>query len=158
MDTLEFICKGIDDKKGFLREFTGRGDDISPEFVINNLSPNAKTLLVTLEDMRHPIKNFTHWVIWNIPAASVIPKGIPLGKHTSGNAVQGIAYGLHRYAGPKPPHGKTHKYRFTVYALDCELDLKPFSFKKRVLSAARWHIIQRGEVCGYFEGNSLREN
>lgn len=38
MDTLEFICKGINNKKGFLREHTGRGEDISPEFVINNLS------------------------------------------------------------------------------------------------------------------------
>lgn len=156
MDTLEFNCKGIDDKRGFLREFTGRGEDISPEFAINNLSPNAKTLVITLEDIFHPIKNFTHWVIWNIPAASVIPKGISHGKQTRGGAVQGIAYGIHRYAGPKPPRGKTHKYRFTVYALDCALDLKPFSFKKRVLRAAHGHIIQRGEVCGYFEGNGMR--
>lgn len=157
MDTLDFTCSAIDSKGGFLREYTGRGEDISPEFAINDLSPNAKTLLVTLEDMSHPIKRFTHWVIWNIPAANVIPKGIPHGKHTINGAVQGMGYGLHRYAGPKPPHGKTHKYHFAVYALDCELDLKPFSFKKRVLSAARWHIIQRGEVCGYFEGYGLRE-
>ena len=91
MDTLEFICKGIDDKKGFLSEYTGRGEDISPEFVISNLSANAKTLLITLEDMLHPIKNFTHWIIWNIPASSVIPKGIKRGEY-----VQGIGYGMHR--------------------------------------------------------------
>lgn len=151
MDTLEFICKGIDDKKGFLSEYTGRGEDISPEFVISNLSANAKTLLITLEDMLHPIKNFTHWIIWNIPASSVIPKGIKRGEY-----VQGIGYGMHRYAGPKPPRGKTHKYRFTVYALDCPLNLSAFSFKKKVLRAAQGHIIQRGEVCGYFEGNGLR--
>ena len=156
MDTLEFVCKGIDDKKGFLREYTGRGEDISPEFVISNLSPNAKTLMITLEDMYHPIKNFTHWVIWNIPAADVIPKGIPHGKQTLGSAVQGIGYGLHRYAGPKPPRGKTHKYRFTVYALDCSLNLKASCFKKKALCAAQGHIIQRGEVCGYFERNGLR--
>ena len=82
MDTLDFVCKGIDDKKGFLREFTGRGEDISPEFVISNLSHNAKTLMITLEDIFHPIKNFTHWVIWNIPATNVVPKGIPRGKKT----------------------------------------------------------------------------
>lgn len=158
MDTLDFTCSAIDSKGGFLREYTGRGEDISPEFAINDLSPNAKTLLVTLEDMSHPIKRFTHWVIWNIPAANVIPKGIPHGKHTSGNAVQGIAYGLHRYAGPKPPHGKTHKYRFTVYVLDCSLSLNALSFKKRVLRTARKRIIQSGEVSGYFEGYSLREN
>lgn len=156
MDTLDFTCSALDSKGGFLREYTGRGEDISPEFVISNLSPNAKTLLVTLEDMSHPIKCFTHWVIWNIPAASVIPKGIPHGKHVLDGAVQGVGYGLHRYAGPKPPSGKSHKYRFTVYALDYALSLSAFSFKKRVLRAARKHIIQRGEVSGYFEGYGLR--
>lgn len=156
MDTLDFTCSAVDGKGGFLREYTGRGEDISPEFTINNLSPNAKTLLVTLEDMSHPIKRFTHWVIWNIPAASVIHKGIPHGKHVLDGAVQGIGYGLHRYAGPKPPSGKSHKYRFTVYALDCSLNLSAVSFKKRVLKAAQGHIIQRGEICGYFEGNGIR--
>lgn len=63
MDTLDFTCSAIDGKGGFLREYTGRGDDISPEFAINNLSPSAKTLLVTLEDLSHPIRRFTHWVI-----------------------------------------------------------------------------------------------
>lgn len=153
MDTLEFTCKGINDKGKFRRKFTGRGDDISPEFTIKNLSPNAKTLAVTLEDMSHPIKNFTHWVIWNIPAANKIPKAIHKGKLVSklGNAIQGIGYGLHRYAGPKPPKGKTHKYRFTVYALDCLIDLSAFHSKKRMIKAANGHIVQRGEVCGYFE-------
>lgn len=153
MGNLELICKGIDDENVFLTEHTGRGDDVSPEFVIENLSPEAKTLMITLEDMSHPIKGFTHWVIWNIPAADVIPEGIPRGKRTPTGAVQGIGYGLHRYAGPKPPRGKTHKYRFTVYALDCALDLSAFSFKKGVLKAARGHVIQRGEVCGWFEGH-----
>lgn len=157
METLEFVCEGIDGKKRFLREFTGRGSDVSPEFVIKNLSPNAKTLLITLEDMFHPIKNFTHWVAWNIPAASTIPKATQPGKRVANGTVQGIAYGLHRYAGPKPPRGKTHKYRFTVYALDCSLDLSAAHFKKRVLKAARGHIVQCGEVCGYFEGDGTRE-
>jgi len=30
--------------------------------VIKNLSPSAKTLAVTLEDLSHPIKDFTHWI------------------------------------------------------------------------------------------------
>lgn len=153
MEDLEFICAGLNNNGKFPAEYTGRGDDISPEFIINNLSPNAVTLIVTLEDMSHPIKRFTHWVIWNIPAADKIPKAIPRGKSAAnlGNAVQGIGYGVHRYAGSKPPKGKTHKYCFTVYALDCTLNLKPFSTKRKVLNASSGHIIQKGEICGYFE-------
>ncbi len=70
MENLEFTCVGLNDNGKFPAEYTGRGEDISPEFIINNLSPNAETLIITLEDMSHPIKRFTHWVIWNIPAAN----------------------------------------------------------------------------------------
>ena len=53
---LEFECIGMDGGNKFPIEYTGRGQDISPEFIIKNLSPNAKTLAVTLEDLSHPIK------------------------------------------------------------------------------------------------------
>lgn len=150
---LEFKCIGVKEGEKFALDHTGRGKDISPEFIIKNLSPYAKTLVITLEDLSHPIKNFTHWVIWNIPATSKIPKAIPAGKSVPSieGAVQGIGYGFHKYAGPKPPKGKSHKYCFTIYALDCQLDLKAFSTKKKVLNHANGHVIQQGKVCGYFE-------
>lgn len=150
---LEFDCVGINDGVKFDLEYTGRGKDISPEFVIKNLSPNAKTIIITLEDLSHPIKEFTHWIIWNIPAIDKIPKAISAGKQVAslGGAVQGIGYGFHRYAGPKPPKGKSHKYCFTIYVLDCQLDLKAFSTKKKVLKEAHDHIVQQGKICGYFE-------
>lgn len=150
---LEFECMGIRDGGKFVVESTGRGKDISPEFLIKNLSPHVSTLVITLEDLSHPVKRFTHWIIWNIPAADRIAKAIPSGKTILllGGAVQGVAYGFHRYAGPKPPKGKTHKYCFTIYALDCKLNLGPFSTKRKVLRKADGHIIQQGEICGYFE-------
>ena len=150
---LEFVCTGIKNGGKFPIENTGRGQDISPEFVIQNLSPQAKTVAITLEDVSHPVKNFTHWIIWNIPAADKIMKAVPSGKSISSlqGAIQGIGYGFHCYAGPKPPKGKSHKYCFTVYVLDCKLDLPPFSFKRKVLSKANRHIIQKGRIYGYFE-------
>ena len=150
---LEFECIGMDDGSKFPIEYTGRGQDISPEFIIKNLSPNAKTLAVTLEDLSHPIKDFTHWVIWNIPATDRIKKNIPAGKAVPilGNARQGIGYGLHRYAGPKPPKGKKHTYRFTVYSLDCEINMSANSMKRNFLKKAERHIIQKGSIVGEFE-------
>ena len=150
---LEFECIGIKNGDRFPIENTGRGENLSPEFDIKNLAPNAKTLIITLEDLSHPIKNFTHWVIWNIPAMAKIPAAIPAGKNVAelGNAIQGAAYGWRRYAGPKPPKGKTHKYRFTIYALDYRLDLGAFATKRKVLKMAAGHIVQQGSICGYFE-------
>ena len=150
---LEFTCIGIENNGKFPLENTGRGRDISPEFFIKNLSSRAKTLAITLEDLSHPIKNFTHWLIWNIPAANQVKSGISAGSHLSelGGACQGIGYGFHRYAGPKPPKGKTHTYRFTVYALDCELKLSVHSLKRVFLKKANGHIIQKGNLTVKFE-------
>ena len=147
---LKIHCSGIENGK-FHIDHTGRGADRSPELVLEGLSPEAVTLAVTLEDLSHPIKNFTHWVIWNLPAADRIPGAIPAGKTVPGGGVQGVAYGLHRYAGPKPPRRTQHTYRFTVYALDCTLDLSPASRKKVFLRAAEGHILQIGSISGEFE-------
>ena len=150
---LEFTCIGIDADGKFLLENTGRGQDISPEFLIKNLSPKAKALAITLEDLSHPIKEFTHWLIWNIPAANQVKSGISAGSHVPelDGACQGIGYGFHRYAGPKPPKGKTHTYRFTVYALDCEIQLSVHSMKRAFLKKAEGHILQKGSMTAKFE-------
>ena len=150
---LKFTCTGIGDSGKFPIENTGRGQDKSPEFRIYNLSPEAKTLAITLEDLTQPVKGFTHWIIWNIPAGSRIGGGINAGKYVPslGNARQGIGYGIHRYAGPKPPRGKTHLYRFCVYALDCEIDLSPCSTKRAFLKKAAGRILQSGSLTGEFE-------
>ncbi len=141
MEQLIFSLPDFINSDEFPIEYTGRGEDLSPEIVIGNLSTNAETLAVTLEDISHPIKNFTHWIIWNIPAASKIERAIPKGKYVSDmGAAQGVAYGMHRYAGPKPPHGKTHKYRITVYALDCSINLPANKRKKHFLKKAENHV------------------
>ena len=150
---LDFDCVGIDDGGIIPIENTGRGQDRSPEFLIWNLSPNAATLAITLEDLTHPIRNFTHWIIWNIPASNRIKSGIPAGKSVPGmrGARQGLAYGRPRYAGPKPPRGRTHVYRFSVYVLDCAITLSPRSTKKAFFKKAERHIIQAGSITGEYE-------
>ena len=150
---LEFECLGIENGGIFPPEHTGRGEDSSPGFIIHNLSEQCNTLAITLEDLSHPIKGFTHWLIWNIPAAKTVPGAIPASKilPSLGNAKQGVAYGIHRYAGPKPPKGKTHTYQFTLYALDCSLELKVNTKKRSFLKKAEGHILQTGSITAKFE-------
>ena len=152
METLKFRIDGLEEGGTFPLFNTGRGEDRSPAFTIENLSSKARTLAVTLEDMSHPIPSFTHWVIWNLPAGDTIPAAIPAGGRVPGlDAVQGRAYGFHRYAGPKPPRGKRHVYRFTVYALDSALNLGPGAGKRAFLRAAEGHVLQKGSLNGVFE-------
>ena len=150
METLRFRCPGLEDGGRFPLEYSGRGKNLSPEIVLENLSPRARTLAVTLEDLNHPVKGFTHWVMWNFPARKVIPGGIPKYDRLECGAAQGIAYGIHRYAGPNPPIWARHRYRLTVYALDCVLGLSSSSRKKQFLKAAEGHILQRGSLTADF--------
>ncbi|MCI9423864.1 MAG: YbhB/YbcL family Raf kinase inhibitor-like protein [Dorea sp.] len=154
MNSLIFECSNMKNGEKFPVEHTGRGRDISPEFIIKNLSSYAKTLAIILEDIKHPVfKDFTHWLIFNIPAREKIDGDIPGGKILSclGNARQGIGYGLYKYAGPKPPKGRQHLYRFTMYALDSEIDLTGLPTKKRFMKMAKGHIIQQGSIVGKYE-------
>ncbi len=150
MTPLKVSCPGIVNGR-FLPDHTGRGKDLSPELILENLSPEAAALAVTLEDMSHPIKGFTHWVAWNLPVADRIPGAIPAGRTVPGGGAQGVAYGLHRYAGPKPPRRTRHTYRFTVYALDRPLELPSRAGKRAFLRAAQGRVLQSGSVSGQFE-------
>lgn len=150
-DTLKLRCLGLDPNGRFLPEHTGRGADRSPAFILENLLPEGKALAMILEDLSHPIPGFPHWTVWNLPAETEIPAGIPAGARGPGGIRQGIAYGWWRYAGPKPPRGRRHLYRFTVFVLDAPLILGPWSGRRRLLQAAAAHTLQRGSVTGYFE-------
>ena len=128
-------------------EYTGYGKNISPEFRIKNLSGRAKSLVIILEDLSHPIKNFTHWLTWNIKPDSIIPENVG-----SMNTVrQGIAYGFHKYAGAKPPKFQKHNYKYTIYSLDNTLELSSNIMKKKLLKAMNGHILQMGTITGYFK-------
>ena len=153
-DILLFECVGLKAGGKFPIENTGRRQDVSPEFLIKNLSPATKTLAVTLEDIRHPLfKDFTHWLIWNIPAAEKIAGAIPAGRIVPnlGNARQGLGYGWYKYAGPKPPKGNQHLYRFTIYALDSEIEIPFPPTKGCFIKRAKAHIIQQGNIVAEFE-------
>ncbi|MDL2236558.1 YbhB/YbcL family Raf kinase inhibitor-like protein [Christensenellaceae bacterium OttesenSCG-928-K19] len=134
-------------------KFTGYGEDVSPGLTLSGLDENAKSIAIVMDDVDHPIKpNFNHWVIWNILPSEKIQEGIPRGKvlETLGGAVQGRAYGKHRYRGPKPPFGWSHRYRYHVYVLDTKLDLDPGTRKDGLLAATEGHIIQYGVLEGRY--------
>lgn len=133
-------------------QYTGRGADISPELHLSEISARAKSLAIIMDDLGHPIPEYNHWVIWNLPVMQVVPGHIPHGAHLPdlGGAVQGRGYGRNRYRGPKPPFNWSHRYRFSVYALDCTLDLQPRCRKRDLLEAMRGHILQSGSLVGRF--------
>lgn len=133
-------------------KYTGHGEDISPALVLDGLSEKAVCITIIMNDMGHPIPAYNHWIIWNIPAISLIPENIPQGERVDslGGAMQGCGYGKRRYRGPKPPFKWSHIYHFNVFALDCCLDLPNTSRKKDLLEAMQGHILQQGVLTGHY--------
>ena len=148
---LRVTSPGIAEDERFLLTHTGRGDDVSPELRINGLTDDVARLAVVLTDETHPLLgSMTHWLIWNLPAQSVIEAGLPSGRITRDGAVQGRGYGLHRYRGPKPPRGTSHRYSFLVLALDAPLSC-PAGRHAPLWRSAAGHILQWGVLEGVFE-------
>lgn len=134
--------------------YSGRGENCSPDFELEGIPLDAQSIAITLDDASHPFfPHYNHWVIWNLPVHPVIPEGIPKGKYVErlGGAVQGVAYGRHRYRGPKPPFNSAHTYVFTVYVLDSRLDLPASSRKCDFLAAIERHILQQATLSGKFQ-------
>jgi Raf kinase inhibitor-like YbhB/YbcL family protein len=98
----------------FPRDNTSYGTNVSPAMTWTGAPAGAQSFAVVLHDLT---MNFTHWVIWNIPAsvttlAADIPKmampSMPAGaQQASFGAMEG-------YAGPG---ACGNVYEFTVYAL-----------------------------------------
>lgn len=143
--------KSVFDNNGMIpKKYTCDGENISPPLFIENLSENAKSLVIIVED---PDANyFTHWVIYNIPPISEIPENIPKGKiiEKPFRAWQGKNdFGYYGYGGPCPPSG-THRYYFEVFVLDTVLEDKEYT-KDELLSAMEGHVIQKGVLVGLYK-------
>ena len=137
------------------QKHTGFGEDLSPGLIITDVPEDAVSFAIILDDLDVPFReSFTHWIIWNIPMTDVIPEGLPCGSviREPISACQGVAWGKHRYRGPKQPFfiRKEHRYVFTVYALDCRLDITEQSRKKDLMDAMRGHIVTETRLIGRF--------
>lgn len=147
-------CPSFSENGEMPKIHTGFDKDISPEFLIDGLMNGVKTIAIVMDDLDIAfIKSLNHWVIWNLPPENHIEENIPYGAECPNGAKQGLAYGKNRYRGPKQPPfiKKAHHYRFTVYGLDCSLDIPTTSRKSDLIAAISDHILQTGEVIGWYK-------
>lgn len=153
MENFQVSCDGIGDDQKFLPDHTGRGEDLSPGFHLSSLPQGTETLAIVLRDESHPLfGSMTHWLIWDLPASCDVGMNIMKKANPGrGGARQGIAYGWHRYRGPKPPKGTTHRYVFTVYAVSEKLGLGRLTTYKRFLKSVRGKVLGSGSVEGFYE-------
>jgi len=131
---------------------TADGDDVSPELRWSGAPPNTKSFALVCEDPDAPRGNWTHWVLFNIPADKTsYAEGVPAEKELPDGARQGKNdFGKIGYGGPSPPKGKPHRYFFKLYALDTKLDLPAGATRQQVLDAIKGHVLAEGQLMGLY--------
>ena len=110
---MRIYSEDFEDGKQIPREFGYREKNISPHIAWEDVPSDARSLALLCNDPDAPVGNWIHWGIHSIdPNVKDIPKGGP----APGVEIRND-YGKSGWGGPAPPSG-THRYFFTLYALD----------------------------------------
>ena len=124
------------------------GSNQSPELEWSHASDGALSLALVVVDPDAPSGDFTHWVLFDIPASVHALAEGTTGIGVSGrNDFQEIGYG-----GPCPPkkHGP-HRYFFRLFALDVDsLGLAKGATRQEVEGAIENHILEQAELMGRY--------
>jgi hypothetical protein len=133
------------------RRHTCDGEDVSPPLAFAGLPQGTESLALICDDPDAPVGVWVHWVLFNIPPdADALPEAIPAEKELANGARQGRNDFRHiGYGGPCPPRG-SHRYFFTLYALDCWLELPAGVDKAQLLKAMQGHILAESRLMGRY--------
>jgi hypothetical protein len=132
-------------------QYTCDGKDVSPPLSWSGIPAGTKSLALVCDDPDAPAGVWVHWVVYNIPAStSGLPEAVPARDEIAGGGLQGKNdFRKTGYGGPCPPGG-THRYVFTVYALDFDVTLAAGATKAQLLAAVRGHVLAEGKLTGKY--------
>ncbi|KKR70623.1 MAG: YbhB and YbcL [Candidatus Nomurabacteria bacterium GW2011_GWB1_40_7] len=125
--------------------FTCDGEGTNPELIFSDISKEAKSLVLLMDDPDAPMGIWDHWIVFNMPpdtkgiSENSIPNGV-VGKNTRGD---------NKYGPPCPPD-REHRYFFKLYALNTKLGLDENATKQDVLNAMQEHILTEAELMGRY--------
>jgi hypothetical protein len=143
----------FEDGKKIPSKYTCDGEDISPPLKIEAVPEGTRSLVLIVDDPDAPLVVFDHWLLWNIPADTKdLSEGLPQKEELQelGRAIQGRNKSSKiGYRGPCPPWG-SHTYRFKLYALDKDLDLKPGSKKRKLERAMEGCVLDECILTGKY--------
>jgi Raf kinase inhibitor-like YbhB/YbcL family protein len=91
--------------------------------------------------------------LYDLPATvRNLPEAVENNEAVLHGAKQGINdFNRIGYGGPCPPAGNPHRYYFSLYVLDGELNLKSGATKNEVEAAMKGHILAQGKLMGTYK-------
>jgi Raf kinase inhibitor-like YbhB/YbcL family protein len=127
-------------------EFTCDGKNISPSLRWADAPLKTKSFILTVKDPDAPGGVFTHWAVINIPPSV---NGFKKGENVYFKYTQlNNDFGYKGYGGPCPP-SNTHRYVFTIYAIDTDITNDVTDLDKEIDT----HMISKAELTGLYKRN-----
>lgn len=125
--------------------FTCDGEDVSPQLSWEDVPDETESFAVSVTDPDASGGEFIHWLVYNIPkeVRSFERASLPEGVKQVENDFR-----MRDYGGPCPPSG-THRYIFTVYALDSG-QLEEVS-KRTFFKTVESHAIANARLIGLYK-------
>jgi len=132
---------------------------VSPSLAWSNVPPGTQSFVLLMHDieeapMRTSKMDATHWLLWNIPAASTgLPEGVPEGAQLVDGTRQ-VSQHSNGYRGPGPNPGANHHYVFELFALDTKINVPPgtaadvVQTRRAVVDAMDGHVIGKASLVG----------
>jgi len=141
---MKLSSKDFEEGGNIPSELTCDGKNVSPQLSWEGVPDETKSFALSVRDPDAPGGTFLHWLIYNIPkhVRSIERASIPRESVQVTND-----FGKREYGGPCPPSG-THRYYFTLYALDTERleDITRHNFFTRIEE----HAIEKAELMGRY--------
>ena len=126
-------------------KFSCDSANANPPLQISDVPPEAKSLVLIVDDPDAPSGLFTHWAVWNVS-----PQTTTIAERSTPKGVQGTSdFGKSGYGGPCPPSG-AHRYYFKIFALDRDLDLPSAAKRSQLDAAMKGHVVAQGELMGRY--------
>lgn len=143
---MKLVSSAFGHQESIPDKYTCRGANVNPSLQFLEVPTKAKSLVLLVDDPDAPAGVWTHWVVFNMDPQTL---GIEEDRKPS-NGIEGMtSFGNTHYGGPCPPSG-THRYFFTLYALDRFLEITESADKQAVEEAMKGHILETAELIGLY--------
>ncbi|MGQ9689040.1 MAG: YbhB/YbcL family Raf kinase inhibitor-like protein [Desulfobaccales bacterium] len=129
------------------------GKNISLPLKWSGAPAGTQSFALALVDPHPVAKNWVHWLVINLPAAtSGLEAGASGSKMPSGAVELHNSWGKPGYGGPQPPPGTgDHPYEVTLYALKvAKLDLKAATKLTEFQKALEGKVLGTAKITGYY--------
>jgi Raf kinase inhibitor-like YbhB/YbcL family protein len=133
------------DNSSIPSEFTCDGRNVSPQLSWEDVPEETKSFALSVTDPDAPGGTWIHWLVYDISKElrKIERGGLPEGAKEVEND-----FGKRPYGGPCPPSG-THRYFFTIYALDTG-HLEGLN-KRSFLDTVEKHTIKKAVIKGLYK-------